>query len=778
MTGAMTGATAMTMGNAAAVARRDFAAYFHSPAGPAIAALFLTLQGLVLWMFIQFLGRPDAPPGGVMEFFFGGTILFWIAVALLATVIPMRLIAEERRTGTIEPLLTAPVSAIEVVVGKWLAAFGFYLALWAPTLLYLVFLRAVGAPLDPGAIAAGYLGTVLVGAAALALGLWASSLTRNQIVAATLAFVGFFVVLLLGVLEAQVGDPRVAAVLRRLSLFRIMEDFGHGIVDSRHLVLLVSAGALGLVGAVCAVTALRGRAGWVTPALSLAIAVMVNYLAARHYLRGDWTRARLYALSDKTLSVLRTLPRPVDAYVFMYPRRDSERARALGGMVRELCDRFARYAPQRFHVEIIDPDRSPTRAEAMQKKYGVGGYEMGEGVVIFVSGGQSKFLTRDDLVDYDLDAEIAGEPGGHLKAWKGEPAFVSALLTVTRDHPPTICFVQGHGEPDIESLADGGYGTFAEEIRRDAYQTRALARLTAAGPPADCDLLTIAEPQQAYADVEVAALDRYLDGGGRVLLMLGPVFNHDGSGFAQVGIEALVRRWGIAIGDNLVVDPAHASDVEGPSVWMTTDYGGAITGGGGASVAAVLGRLAGRATIWPRTREVRLLAAASAGGAGAGVPTGARAGRELVRCSEGGWGESDLATIRGDADLAFDPAHDVKGPVPVAVAIAAAVAPPAARGDRARAGQSRLVVLGSGRLVMNYRLAGPLVRDYDRDFLLSVIAWLTDHEERSGVAPKIPEQLRLSLEEGTVTRAFQLFVIGVPLACLALAALVWYRRRV
>ena len=769
------------MRNVPAIARRDLAGYFHSPAGPAIAALFLTLQGLVIWMFIQFLARPDAPPGGVMEFFFGGTILFWIAIALLATVIPMRLIAEERRTGTIETLLTAPVTATDVVLGKWLAAAGFYLLLWAPTLLYLIYLRAIGAPIDPGPIAAGYLGTALVGAAALSLGLLASSLTRNQIVAATLSFVAFFVALLLGALEGQVGDPRLAALLRRVSLFRIMEDFGHGIVDSRHLLLLASACTLGLVGAVRAVVALRGRAGVATPVLALAIAVMVNYLGGRHYLRGDWTRAGIYALSDKTVSVLRSLPRPVDAYVFLYPRRDGERARALSGMVRELCDRFSRYAPDRFRVEIIDPDRSPVRAEVMQKKYGIGAFEMGEGVVIFVSGDQSRFLTRDDLVDYDLEGEMNGEPGGHLRAWKGEPAFVSALLAVTEDQPPTVCFAQGHGEPDIESLADGGYGTFAEEIRRDAYRTRAVEHLPPEGPPAACTVLVIAEPQQAYSDAEIAALDRHLERGGRVLLMLGPIFNHDASGFGRVGLEGLARRWGIAIGDNLVVDPAHASEVEGPSVWITSAYGtpGAGAGSTGAdpSFSAVLTRLAGRPTVWPRAREIRALPPA---GAPPGAP--ARRARELVRCSDAGWAETDLATIRGDADLAFDKDRDVKGPIPVAAAVAARpIGPPSGGASSAGGrteGESRLVVLGTGRLIMNYRLAGALVRDFDRDFMLSVLAWLSDREERSGVAPKIPDQVRLALEEETVARAFQLFVIGLPLACLALAALVWYRRRV
>ena len=85
-----------------------------------------------------------------MELFFGGTMLFWIALALLATLVPLRLFAEELRSGTIEPLLTAPVAMAEAVLGKWLAAFGFYLTAWTPTLLYLVYLRAVGSATDPG----------------------------------------------------------------------------------------------------------------------------------------------------------------------------------------------------------------------------------------------------------------------------------------------------------------------------------------------------------------------------------------------------------------------------------------------------------------------------------------------------------------------------------------------------------------------------------------------------------------------------------------------------
>src|SRR5678809_1533606 len=167
-----------------AIVRREWEAYFRTPAGWAVMALFLTLQGIVFWMFLRLLASPDAPPGGVMEFFFGGTMMYWIAAALLVTVAPMRLVADELRAGTIEPLLTAPVTAAQVVIGKWLAAVAFFATVWVPTLAYVVYLRAAAAAPDAGPIAAGYLGTFLIGAAALAIGLLASSLTRYQLVAA------------------------------------------------------------------------------------------------------------------------------------------------------------------------------------------------------------------------------------------------------------------------------------------------------------------------------------------------------------------------------------------------------------------------------------------------------------------------------------------------------------------------------------------------------------------------------------------------------------------
>src|SRR5262245_42534398 len=202
-----------------------------------------------------------------------------------------------------------------------------------------------------------------------------------------------------------------------------MEDFGRGIVDSRHVVLLAVVTAVGLLAAIALVARLRGplpadapRArrlpGWLTPILIGAIAAMTLYLSGRYYARGDWTRGSIYDLSPRTIAVLRALPRPVEATIFLYADRDSakaqataERTRAITGFVRELAQRFTRYAGGRFSATVVDPDRDRQRAEGAMQRYGIGAYEMQQGVIVFVSGSRSKVITWDDLVEPELDLD-------------------------------------------------------------------------------------------------------------------------------------------------------------------------------------------------------------------------------------------------------------------------------------------------------------------------------------------------------------------------------------
>jgi ABC-2 type transport system permease protein len=221
---------------------RELRAYFFSPLAYGVLASFLFINGITFATLIGYLNDAPSAVGAPMEYFFGGTILFWLALAFVGPILPMRLLSEERRSGSLEILMTAPVTETQVVVGKYLAALAFYLVLWAPTVLYAVIVASYS-QLDWGPLASAYLGVLGIGALFLSVGLFASGISRNQIVAALVGFALVFALFILGLLEFLVNGPGVRQVLSYLNLIQHMEDFAKGIVDTRRLVYYSSGTA-------------------------------------------------------------------------------------------------------------------------------------------------------------------------------------------------------------------------------------------------------------------------------------------------------------------------------------------------------------------------------------------------------------------------------------------------------------------------------------------------------------------------------------------------------
>ena len=203
-------------------------------------ASFLFINGITFATLIGYLNDAPSAVGAPMEYFFGGTILFWLALAFVGPILPMRLLSEERRSGSLEILMTAPVTETQVVVGKYLAALTFYVVLWAPTVLYAVIVASYS-KLDWGPLASAYLGVLGIGALFLSIGLFASGISRNQIVAALVGFALVFALFILGLLEFLVNNESLRQVLSYLNLIQHMEDFSKGIVDTRRLVYYLSS---------------------------------------------------------------------------------------------------------------------------------------------------------------------------------------------------------------------------------------------------------------------------------------------------------------------------------------------------------------------------------------------------------------------------------------------------------------------------------------------------------------------------------------------------------
>jgi len=217
------------MRNAWLIARRELASYFTSPIAYAVTAVFLVVVGYFFGM-ILYLSRE-----ATMRYLFYNVTTFLL---LIGPALTMRLVAEERKSGTIELLLTSPVRDGEVIAGKFLAALLLWLAMLALTLVYPLLLKAFGNP-DPGPILSGYLGLVLSGAAVLALGTLASTVTANQIVAALVAFGLTLMLWLTDAMQNLVSGP-LASFFSYLSLSVHFEDFAKGVIDTKDVIFYLS----------------------------------------------------------------------------------------------------------------------------------------------------------------------------------------------------------------------------------------------------------------------------------------------------------------------------------------------------------------------------------------------------------------------------------------------------------------------------------------------------------------------------------------------------------
>jgi ABC-2 type transport system permease protein len=223
--------------------RRELASFFFSLSGYIIVAATTFLVGLSFVVLIQNLNG-DATPMPVTELFYR-TQFFWLIVLLATPVITMRLFALERYSGTFETLMTTPVTDFCVVFAKFWAALFFYLLMWLPTLgcLFVVqhFARQSGA-LDIPTVSGMYIGIALIGALFLALGCFASAITRSQMVAAMVALLMGASLYAIAYLAEHI--PAAAQwqsqIVSHFALFKQMHDFARGVVDTRSVVFLAT----------------------------------------------------------------------------------------------------------------------------------------------------------------------------------------------------------------------------------------------------------------------------------------------------------------------------------------------------------------------------------------------------------------------------------------------------------------------------------------------------------------------------------------------------------
>jgi ABC-2 type transport system permease protein len=241
------------MTNILAIAHKELRAYFASPIAYIVIGFFALVfgwmyAGVLNWFVTQGMqaGMGMGPQAlNINQQMFRPLLLNMTVVFLfLLPLVTMRTYAEEKRSGTMELLLTSPITDFEIIMGKFLGAMGLYAAMLAVTLIHFGLLFAYGNP-EWRPLASAYLGLLLFGGCFISVGLFISSLTRNQIVAGAATFAVFLLLWVIDWLGSALG-PRAEEVMRYLSMTGHLDDFVKGVIDTKHVVYYLSFIAFGL----------------------------------------------------------------------------------------------------------------------------------------------------------------------------------------------------------------------------------------------------------------------------------------------------------------------------------------------------------------------------------------------------------------------------------------------------------------------------------------------------------------------------------------------------
>jgi ABC-2 type transport system permease protein len=239
------------MRNIMAIADKELRSYFASPIAYIIIGFFLLPFGVFFYLYLASFVKQSmqqAQFGGAMNI--NQNVIRYVLqnasviILFIMPMITMRTYSEEKRSGTIELLLTSPVTDVEIILGKFFGALGLYVALLAVTLPHMGILFLYGNP-EWRPVAAGYLGLLLMGGTFVSLGLLISSTTNNQIVAGIVTFVVFLLLWIIGWF-ADTAGPTIGPITSWLSITEHFDDFSKGIIDTKHVLYYLSLITFGL----------------------------------------------------------------------------------------------------------------------------------------------------------------------------------------------------------------------------------------------------------------------------------------------------------------------------------------------------------------------------------------------------------------------------------------------------------------------------------------------------------------------------------------------------
>ena len=467
-----------------------------------------------------------------------------------------------------------------------------------------------------------------------------------------------------------------------------------------------------------------GTSAIVGALLGIVILGLLGFLSTRYHTRFDVSEASVHTLAPQTTELLEGLEEDVEITAFF---NESESPPIAG-----LLDRYV-FASERVKVRYVDPNSEPGLVDAL----GLTTEELAAGVVRFtVPSGESTSLSEFS-----------------------EPDITNALVKLVKSTGKKVYFLVGHNErgitplPGEEGTFAGGpesFGRAADALVNETYAVEPLLLASMEDVPADASAVIVAGPTRPLLDGELAALRRYVEGGGGLFVAIDPR--------AQTNLYALLEEWGVLMGDDVVVDRALAVFGQATTP-IAQEYDGSHP------ITAPLREPA----LFPMVRSIELVEA-----------TAARFS-VLAKTGEESWAERDLEGWRASGRAEYDEL-DVMGPVGIAVAgsVRAAGIPPAAHNvhgsdetDAEPVAEGRLVVFGDSDFASNETLDA--LRN--KDLFVNSVNWLAGDLSQITVRPNVSRASSFQMSQDEFRRIQYLSLFVLPEAIAVFGVLTWWLRR-
>jgi ABC-type uncharacterized transport system involved in gliding motility auxiliary subunit len=722
------------------VARRELKVLFDHPTAYILLVVFVGANDFLFFRQAELYGLASLRP--MLD------LLPWLLLFLVPAV-TMRAVAEDTRNGTLEVVLAQPLTELELLLGKYLGQVLFLLIALALTFAVPLGLT-LGADLHWGVVFAQYLGAAFLVLGLAGVGVWASSVTGNQITAFILAVAVTFLLILVGLDPLLVGlPPRLGAIAQAMGVLAHFTSIGRGLIDLRDLAYFTSLAAAFLSLAYLSVLRRKlAPAGEAARRLRLGVgllvagAVLVSLALQPLALRLDLTPGNAYTLSEATRRLVREVPDLVTIKLFASRELPPE----VAFLRRDVDDLLRDYrAAGRGNVRLIVRDPSSDTAAVTEAR------SLGIPPVQFNVVGQSELQVKEGWIGIAIQHAGATKTIPFVRETDDlEYRLTSEIRALTHTAKPLLGFLDA---PD-PGAQPGGFEALRQELER-VYDVRTVSLADTAPLPDSMRAIVAVGAVDSLTPALLARFGAFLDRGGSLLVLAGGM-SISGGQFAserRVGWNALLKRYGITIRSDMVYDLASNEHVGLPTQF---------------------GRLLLPYPLWVRAVSTRASAVnAELDGllapwvSSIGTDSAARdAVVPLFTTSRAGGVDQGFAMI--------EPRREFRRDSLAPRLIAALVNPLAA--DTATLPRGRVVVAGSAEIARDRFLNGS---PENKAFVLNAVDWLAQDEALIAIRAKDRSPPQLAFTSG-VARGIAKYgnIIGLPVLVIAAGAVrLWKRRR-